>query len=160
MGSLYSNPSMKAIGGSSSKRFGTTFSKVSMIGRKLFQIQNIMTPNKAKKDSTMELDHENTHITDYGMMIYAYSMTTYLNTGFHFINSLVTMMTEFEKFHGGKYWTLRKMESSNFQQMPTFEQKKMSVDVREELAIVHFLTEINREIEIIDKKGRNKILLF
>ena len=36
----------------------------------------------------------------------------------------------------------------------------MSVDVREELAVVHFLTEINREIEIIDRKGKNKILLF
>jgi hypothetical protein len=41
-----------------------------------------MTSNKAKKDGSMELDYENTHITDYGMMIYAYSMTTYTNSGF------------------------------------------------------------------------------
>lgn len=154
VGSLYSNNTLKA------GNRGGAMSKVSMIGRKLFQINSIMTTNKAKKDDTMELDMENTHITDYGMMIYAYSMTTYLNTGFHFINSLVTMMTEFEKYHGGKYWTLRKKESTSFGELGNFEQKKMSVDVREELAVVHFLTEINREIEIIDRKGNNKILLF
>jgi hypothetical protein len=69
-------------------------------------------------------------------------------------------MTEFEQNYGGQYWKQRKNESLKFDELSFYQKKKMSIEVREELAIVLFLTEVNREIEIIGRNGVHKILLF
>lgn len=132
----------------------------STISKKLFEIQSLVTINKNKRSSSMEIDLERTFITDLSLMVFAYSLSTSENIGFHFITSLLNIMTHFEKNHGGKYWMLRKQEADRYFRKSTNDFINITKDVKEEMAIVSFLTQINREIEIVDSNGRNKIILF
>lgn len=113
-------------------------------------------------DGIRRIDYEASHVTSASLMIYAYSLTNCKNIGFHLISNLLTMMTYFEENQGGKYWSLRKQESDVFYLLPggKLKRQKINKKVKEEMAIVNFLIKTNREIEIVDKQGKNKIILF
>lgn len=134
--------------------------KTIMSTRRIFEVQDFLQqPIKGLKFE--DVDFERTFITNAKLMIDAYTLTDSKNIGFHLLASLLTIMLFFEKNHGGKYWSLRRIETDKFYSIDSLLERQKATDkIREEMAIVRFLTQINKEIEIVDEKGKHKIIMF